>query len=114
MEKEVCTHPQVMSCTRLEGKTKHSLAAHHESLFNCKVDLESDDRHIEYTVTVGYSRFKDKAGWTHGWVMFGKGCTSMESRVEGVVLMLNVCGFESHGKSAFIFRTLADNKRRWM
>ena len=48
-----------------------------------------------YFITIGYSRFKDRAGETHGWVMFGRGCTSVEQKIEACIVMLNILGFEA-------------------
>ena len=48
-----------------------------------------------YKITVGYSRYKDKGNGTHGWVMFGTGCNSVTWKIEAVVTMLNLMGFEA-------------------
>ena len=49
----------------------------------------------DYYITVGYSRVKDKANGTHGWVIFGTGCKSVPRKIEAVVTMLNLMGFEA-------------------
>ena len=96
METEVVNHPQTLSACRLEGKTKNSQASDHESAYNVKVQVrDENDPFKQFTVTVGYSRFKDPEGKTHGWAMFGAGCKEMEQKVQGVVFLLNVCGFEA-------------------
>ena len=96
METEVVNHPQTLSACRLEGKTKNSQASDHESAYNVKVQVrDENDPFKQFTVTVGYSRFKDPEGATHGWAMFGAGCKEMEQKVQAVVFLLNVCGFEA-------------------
>ena len=98
VEDEAWAHPQTRDVKRLTGKTKHSLPRDHEGIFNCYCTLLADDGETEFNVTVGYSRFQDPQGWTHGWVQFGKNCSTTETRVQGLVFMLHLCGFEAPGQ----------------
>ena len=49
----------------------------------------------KFFITIGYSRCKGRLGKTHGWVMFGTACVTDERRMQAVITMLNVMGFEA-------------------
>ena len=52
----------------LEGKVNsQSSADAHESVYNLKFTTT-----LGFTLTVGYSRYKDQKGKTHAWVSFGE------------------------------------------
>ena len=53
-----------------------------------------------YFITVGHSRYQDKNMGTYGWVMFGTGCKSVSQKIEAVVTMLNLMGFEAPAEIA--------------
>ena len=53
-----------------------------------------------YFITVGYSHYQDKSMGTYGWVMFGTGCKSVSQKIEAVVTMLNLMGFEAPAEIA--------------
>ena len=94
LEQEVKNHPQIYAFERVSGKSWHEHSASGESRHECDTDYRC---HMEgdYVITIGYSRFKDRAGCTHGWVLFGKDCRQAEQKVAAVVTMLNCMGFEA-------------------
>ena len=49
----------------------------------------------DFWITLGYSRYKGKQNETHGWVMFGQGCVTDQHKIQAVITMLNVMGFEA-------------------
>ena len=54
----------------LEGKVNsQSSADDHESVYNVKFTTT-----LGFTLTMGYSRYKDEEGTTHAWIAFGEWC----------------------------------------
>ena len=97
---ELCHHGMVMSATPMQGKLKHTKPSDHESDTNyyCWLtDMPASGggwAPTGWAATMGYSRFKDKLGCTHGWVQFGKGCNTQRKRVATVAVFLECFGFE--------------------
>ena len=81
----------------LEGKVnKQSSADAHESVYNVKFTTA-----LGFTLTMGYSRYKDRAGTTHAWIAFGELCSSPWQKELGVDLLLNLVGYRCvYGSSA--------------
>ena len=48
---------------------------------------------LGFTLTMGYSRYKDPAGTTHAWIRFGDKCSSHWQKELGVDLLLNLVGY---------------------
>ena len=73
----------------LEGKVNdQSSPEDHESVYNVKFTTT-----VGFTLTVGYSRYKDALNTTHAWVMFGESCSWPWQRELGVDLLLNLVGY---------------------
>ena len=73
----------------LEGKVNsQSSADDHESVYNVKFTTT-----LGFTLTMGYSRFKDPLGTTHAWIAFGELCSSPWQKELGVDLLLNLVGY---------------------
>ena len=73
----------------LEGKVNsQSSAEDHESVYNVKFTTT-----LGFTLTMGYSRYKDPAGTTHAWICFGDKCSSHWQKELGVDLLLNLVGY---------------------
>ena len=75
----------------MRGKVRNSAAEDHESVYNIKFQTEPG-----YTLTVGYSRYKDgskDSGITHSWVMFGENCNSTAKSEQAVDLLLSLSGY---------------------
>ena len=65
-----------------------SSAEDHESVYNVKFTTT-----LGFTLTMGYSRYKDPAGTTHAWICFGDKCSSHWQKELGVDLLLNLVGY---------------------
>ena len=73
----------------LEGKVNsQSSADDHESVYNVKFTTT-----LGFTLTMGYSRYKDAVGTTHAWIAFGEECSSHWQKELGVDLLLNLVGY---------------------
>ena len=73
----------------LEGKVNsQSSADDHESVYNVKFTTT-----LGFTLTMGYSRYKDPAVTTHAWICFGDKCSSHWQKELGVDLLLNLVGY---------------------
>ena len=73
----------------LEGKVNsQSSAESHESVYNVKFTTT-----LGFTLTMGYSGYKDPAGTTHAWIRFGDKCSSHWQKELGVDLLLNLVGY---------------------
>ena len=73
----------------LEGKVNsQSSADDHESVYNVKFTTA-----LGFTLTMGYSRYKDRAGTTHAWIAFGELCSSPWQKELGVDLLLSLVGY---------------------
>ena len=81
----------------MEGKVNsQSSADDHESVYNVKFTTT-----LGFTLTMGYSRFKDQVGTTHAWIAFGELCSSRWQKELGVDLLLNLVGYRCvYGSSA--------------
>ena len=81
----------------LEGKVNsQSSADDHESVYNVKFTTT-----LGFTLTMGYSRYKDQVGTTHAWIAFGEFCSSPWQKELGVDLLLNLVGYRCvYGSSA--------------
>ena len=74
----------------LEGKvTRQAGPASHESVYNVKVRTT-----LGFTITFGYSRYKDTGDGTHAWVAFGRGCDEPWKRRVAVDFLLNIAGYK--------------------
>ena len=73
----------------LEGKVNsQSSADDHERVYIVKFTTT-----LGFTLTMGYSRYKDQAGTTHAWIAFGDKCSSHWQKELGVDLLLNLVGY---------------------
>ena len=81
----------------LEGKVNsQSSADDHESVYSVKFTTT-----LGFTLTMGYSRYKDQVGTTHAWIAFGEFCSSPWQKELGVDLLLNLVGYRCvYGSSA--------------
>ena len=74
----------------LEGKVNsQSSAKDHESVYNVKFTTT-----LGFTLTVGYSRYKDQVETTHAWIAFGELCDSPWKKELGVDLLLNLVSYK--------------------
>ena len=82
----------------LEGKVNsQSSADDHESVYNVKFTTT-----LGFTLTMGYSRYKDRAGTTHAWIAFGELCSSRWQKELGVDLLLNLVGYGWDGGATLL------------
>ena len=94
---ELFRHGMVVSIKAVRGKLKNSKKSDHESdtNFYCWLTAEpasggsrlsqpasgsSGPAAGGWAATMGYSRFKDDPGRTHGWVQFGRYCNSDDKK----------------------------------
>jgi hypothetical protein len=103
---ELCQHGLVMSVEPQQNKLKNSKTSDHESDTNYKCWLAEPmpasggkgkgwpASRGGWGATMGYSRFKDKAGQTHGWVQFGKKCVEERQKRVTIAVFLECFGFE--------------------
>ena len=76
---ELNNHGLVTQVQPEQSKLKNTRASDHESDTNYSCWLSepaSGGNSFVWKATMGYSRHKDLPGDTHGWVQFGKGCTT--------------------------------------
>ncbi len=91
---ELCNHGMVMSVEPQQNKLKNSSAADHESDTNYRCTFAGAGMQHGWAALMGYSRFRDKGGHTHGWVQFGKGCTHEREKDATMAVFLECFGFD--------------------
>ena len=96
---ELRRHELVMSVEPQRDKLKTSKKSDHESDTNyyCWLtdpELASGGSGKGWAAIIGYSRINDKAGYTHGWVQFGKKCSDDRQKKLTVAVFLECFGFE--------------------
>ena len=74
--KELESHPMIMSFVGNANKLLDTVSEQHECDTNYRCHMQGN-----FFINFGYSRYTGAPGATHGWVMFGQGCTSAEQKV---------------------------------